>query len=78
MGQLDLKAEVSDVLLLNDEENVAARPDEEPAGMIKIAMSFPRWRKIFPKLGFSGSFVVEIYEIQFLGVITSKEEVWAR
>ena len=59
-------------------EKVAARPDEGLVRMIKIVMSLPRWRKIFPKLGFSGSFVVEIYEIQFLGVITSKEEVWAR
>ena len=59
-------------------EKVAARLDEGLVRMIKIVMSLPRWRKIFPKLGFSGSFVVEIYEIQFLGVITSKEEVWAR
>ena len=59
-------------------EKVAVRPDEGPVGTIKIAMSLPRWRKVFPKLGFSGSLVSEMNKIQLLGVITSKEEAWTR
>ena len=39
---------------------MAVRPDEGPVGTIKIAMSLPRWRKVFPKLGFSGSLVLEM------------------
>ena len=57
---------------------MAARPDEGPVGMIKIAMILPRWRKVFPRLGFSSGLVVEIYDIQSPRVITSKEEAWAR
>ncbi len=57
---------------------MAVRPDEGPVGTIKIAMSLPRWRKVFPKLGFSGSLVLEMNKIQPLGVITSKEEAWVR
>ena len=52
LGQLDLRAEVSDVLLLNDEEKPitlcllhqgesGAMSDEGPVGTIKIAMSLP-------------------------------------
>ena len=59
-------------------EKVAARADEGPVGMIKIAMILPRWRKVFPRLGFSSGLVVEIYDIQSPRVITSKEEAWAR
>ena len=59
-------------------EKVAVRPDEGPVEMIKTAMSLSWWRKIFPKLGFSGSLVLEMNEIQSLRVITSKEEAWAR
>ena len=59
-------------------EKMAAESDEGPVGTIKIAMSLSQWMKAFPKLGFSGSSVVEMNEIPSQGVITSKEEAWAR
>ena len=69
---------ISDDFSFSIREKVAARSDEGPVGMIKITMGLSRWRKVFPKLGFSGSLVLEMNKIQPLGAITSKEEAWVR